>query len=71
MQISARIESGIVRLRARVPIRDDVRKQPLPQNKQKKLLSIIYPQVDANLMKIKINDQPLTRARETRKELFR
>lgn len=29
IQISAIIESGIVRLNARVPIRDDVRKQPL------------------------------------------
>ena len=29
MQISAMMESGMVRLNARVPIRDDVRKQPL------------------------------------------
>lgn len=29
MQISAIIESGMVRLNARVPIKDDVRKQPL------------------------------------------
>lgn len=29
MQISARTDSGIVKLNARVPIRDDVRKQPL------------------------------------------
>lgn len=29
IQISARMESGMVRLRARVPMREDVRKQPL------------------------------------------
>lgn len=33
MQISAKTDRGIVKLRARVPIRDDVRKQPLRRQK--------------------------------------
>lgn len=32
--MSAKIESGMVRLKARVPIKDDVRKHPLKTNKQ-------------------------------------
>lgn len=36
--MSARMESGMVRLKARVPIREDVRKQPLEEENHQLLL---------------------------------
>lgn len=41
MQISAKTDRGMVKLNARVPIRDDVRKQPLRRQKHDNILEKI------------------------------